>query len=394
MFYEAARDLDSPPSSRADHVEACRPQGCCCSSSLAARVLLCDQLARVRSARRGRPLNENDAVPGRLRNLAPVGPKAFLRWWRGLTPQWPRSLRLGSASGFKVARASRSCKPRATSIPHFPEKSPSQNRRTLCSACSRVYCKPPAPVRRASLGAAYRRCHNGVMDSGYPSLRPPAPAALPGVSPATPPAQPVEDPFGHQPRRESPVRDLRKRIGSALAAAAALIAKFFAAIKGFLLLLPKAQAADHGRNGARLGRRLLLFFGWWFAVGFVVLLFVHEMGHVIQLRREGIKASAPMFIPFLGAVVDARSRSATMRSPRRASDSPARSSARSAPACAWRSPRRHRQRSAARTRLHRLLPQPVQPAAGGARSTAGVRWPRWRRRCGSSASARMVGLCC
>jgi Zn-dependent protease len=50
-----------------------------------------------------------------------------------------------------------------------------------------------------------------------------------------------------------------------------------------------------------------LFFGWTFAVGFVVLLLVHEMGHVIQLRREGIKASAPMFIPFLGAVVAAKS---------------------------------------------------------------------------------------
>ena len=44
-----------------------------------------------------------------------------------------------------------------------------------------------------------------------------------------------------------------------------------------------------------------LIWGWSFAVGFVVLLFVHEIGHVIQLRREGIKASAPMFIPFLGA---------------------------------------------------------------------------------------------
>ena len=30
---------------------------------------------------------------------------------------------------------------------------------------------------------------------------------------------------------------------------------------------------------------------------------VHEMGHVIQLRREGVPASAPMFIPFLGAFV-------------------------------------------------------------------------------------------
>jgi hypothetical protein len=29
VFYEAARDLDSPPSTRADRVEACRPRGCC-----------------------------------------------------------------------------------------------------------------------------------------------------------------------------------------------------------------------------------------------------------------------------------------------------------------------------------------------------------------------------
>ena len=34
-----------------------------------------------------------------------------------------------------------------------------------------------------------------------------------------------------------------------------------------------------------------------------MLLLIHEMGHVIQLRREGVPASAPLFIPFLGAVV-------------------------------------------------------------------------------------------
>lgn len=50
-----------------------------------------------------------------------------------------------------------------------------------------------------------------------------------------------------------------------------------------------------------------LAFGWPFAIGFVLLLFVHEMGHVIQLRREGVEASAPIFIPFLGAVIAAKS---------------------------------------------------------------------------------------
>jgi Zn-dependent protease len=46
-----------------------------------------------------------------------------------------------------------------------------------------------------------------------------------------------------------------------------------------------------------------LFWGWSFAVGFVALLFVHEMGHVVALRTQGIKATAPMFIPFFGAVI-------------------------------------------------------------------------------------------
>lgn len=46
-----------------------------------------------------------------------------------------------------------------------------------------------------------------------------------------------------------------------------------------------------------------MFWGWPFAVGFVGLLFVHEMGHVVALRMMGIKATAPMFIPFMGAFI-------------------------------------------------------------------------------------------
>jgi len=43
--------------------------------------------------------------------------------------------------------------------------------------------------------------------------------------------------------------------------------------------------------------------GWAFAAGFVLLIFVHEMGHAVALRREGIPAGAPVFIPFIGAFV-------------------------------------------------------------------------------------------
>jgi Zn-dependent protease len=51
-----------------------------------------------------------------------------------------------------------------------------------------------------------------------------------------------------------------------------------------------------------------LLWGWTFAVGFVLLLFVHEMGHALEMRRQGIPASAPMFIPFMGAFIGMRGR--------------------------------------------------------------------------------------
>src|SRR3954468_15574892 len=47
--------------------------------------------------------------------------------------------------------------------------------------------------------------------------------------------------------------------------------------------------------------------GWPFAAGFVALLFVHESGHYLQLRREGVQPGRMVFVPFLGAVVGARS---------------------------------------------------------------------------------------
>ena len=47
-------------------------------------------------------------------------------------------------------------------------------------------------------------------------------------------------------------------------------------------------------------------FGWKFALGFVLSIYIHEMGHVIALRKYGIAATSPMFIPFVGAIVRLR----------------------------------------------------------------------------------------
>ena len=95
----------------------------------------------------------------------------------------------------------------------------------------------------------------------------------------------------------------KRAFGGILAAIVAFLAKF----KAILLLLPKLKLlTTSGTMLVSLAAYALLW-GWQFAAGFIALLFVHEMGHVIQLRREGIRASAPMFIPFLGAVISARS---------------------------------------------------------------------------------------
>ncbi|HZU39884.1 MAG TPA: site-2 protease family protein [Solirubrobacteraceae bacterium] len=92
---------------------------------------------------------------------------------------------------------------------------------------------------------------------------------------------------------------VRRRLGAAAAAVLAFLAKF----KSILLFLPKIKLlATFGTMFVSIAAYATIW-GWQFAVGFVVLILVHEMGHVIQLRREGIEASAPMFIPFMGAVI-------------------------------------------------------------------------------------------
>jgi Zn-dependent protease len=116
------------------------------------------------------------------------------------------------------------------------------------------------------------------------------------------------DPAAFPPPFEPPEPEpkqswLRRTFGPIIAAIIAIAAK----LKAILLLLPKIKLlSTAGTMVVSVGAYAWLW-GWQFAAAFVALLFIHEMGHVLQLRREGIKASAPMFIPFLGAVISARS---------------------------------------------------------------------------------------
>jgi len=121
---------------------------------------------------------------------------------------------------------------------------------------------------------------------------------LPPVTPT--PAATTPEEVGLPPVQE---RGGWRRLLGPLAVLGALLAKF----KGVLLLLPKLKLLTTSGSMLVSVAAYSLIWGWKFAAGFVLLLLVHEMGHVIQLRREGIEASAPMFIPFLGAVVAAKS---------------------------------------------------------------------------------------
>jgi Zn-dependent protease len=95
-----------------------------------------------------------------------------------------------------------------------------------------------------------------------------------------------------------------RRFGGGLLAALIFAA---AKLKAILVLLPKIKVLTTSGSMLVSVAAYSLIWGWKFALGFVVLLFVHEMGHVIALRREGVQASAPLFIPFLGALVWAKS---------------------------------------------------------------------------------------
>jgi Zn-dependent protease len=122
----------------------------------------------------------------------------------------------------------------------------------------------------------------------------------PGPVPAEPDYEPIHPGSG----RGSSWRERLRKAGGPIAAFLVLMATKG---KALLLLLPKLKIFTTSASMLVSIGAYALIWGWAFAVGFVLLLLLHELGHVFQLRREGVKASAPMFIPFLGAVIAARS---------------------------------------------------------------------------------------
>jgi Zn-dependent protease len=113
--------------------------------------------------------------------------------------------------------------------------------------------------------------------------------------------EPRDDEFrGYEPiHPRSRWREVARKLWAPIAALGFLIWKFKAlALAVFKFKIFATSASMLVSIGA-----YALLWGWRFAVGFVLLLLIHELGHVIELRHQGVPASAPLVIPFLGAVV-------------------------------------------------------------------------------------------
>jgi Zn-dependent protease len=103
------------------------------------------------------------------------------------------------------------------------------------------------------------------------------------------------------PSRPGLGQKVKKFLGPAGVAIVALIAKFkfafLAAIKYLPLLL---------KTGGSMIVFIWLYamtWGIWFAAGFALLILVHECGHLLAAKHFGLKVGAPVFIPFLGALI-------------------------------------------------------------------------------------------
>ena len=128
-------------------------------------------------------------------------------------------------------------------------------------------------------------------DRRYEPVDAPAPRTLPDPS-----SSPDGD-RGYEPVHPgSGLKDLARKIFAPVLAVGFLIVKYGA-------ILFKLKVFTTAASMLVSIAAYAWIWGLPFAIGFVLLIFVHELGHVIELRRQGVPASAPLFIPFLGAVI-------------------------------------------------------------------------------------------
>jgi Zn-dependent protease len=96
------------------------------------------------------------------------------------------------------------------------------------------------------------------------------------------------DPY-YEPRRRDWTGGIRRLAGPLIAGAIALAKFTFLIAKAGSIFIAVGLYA--------------VFFGWPYAVGIVLLILLHELGHYLEAKREGLNPKLPVFIPFLGAYV-------------------------------------------------------------------------------------------
>jgi Zn-dependent protease len=99
------------------------------------------------------------------------------------------------------------------------------------------------------------------------------------------------------PTEETAWSRIKKTLGP-VAVVGVVIAKFLAKLKFVLPILLKS-----GGTMLLMVWVYMQLWGWQFALGFVLLLLVHETGHLIVAKKFGLKVGAPVFIPFMGAFI-------------------------------------------------------------------------------------------
>src|SRR5262245_3437261 len=121
--------------------------------------------------------------------------------------------------------------------------------------------------------------------------------APPRIAPPLPPAPPLRPP----PTPEWSGNQNWKKLFWPLAVIGALLAKFKGLVIPFLKFIP-AILKTGGTMLLSIGAYSMAW-GWKYAVGFVLLILVHECGHLLAAKRIGLKVGAPVFIPFMGAFI-------------------------------------------------------------------------------------------
>jgi len=125
----------------------------------------------------------------------------------------------------------------------------------------------------------------------------PAPQSTPPPIPNQEATTPVTQTTQSAPSQTSVFTQKIKRLFAPVAAGCIIGFKYLAGIK---FLLPVLKT---GGTMVLSIAAYAMHWGWLFAVGFVLLILVHEFGHLVAAKKCGLKVGAPIFIPFMGAMI-------------------------------------------------------------------------------------------